>query len=220
MEEQEPVLVRLENIYKRFGSKVVLRNFSLLIHPGGNTLIQGPSGSGKTTILRVILLLEKVNSGTIWYNETDVTKYAGQFLQASRVAKLQIGYVSQNLDLWAHLRVEENIGLPLRLRGVRAEDVEAKISDVLRALGIWEERRAYPAFLSGGQRQRVAIARSLVHSPSILLLDEIVSNLDRDNAQKVFRIMEEISAAGTTLVMVSHAKDVPGSLFETRVLLE
>lgn len=219
MGEQQPVLLRLQNIDKSFGKKAVLRNFDLSIRRGENTLIHGPSGSGKTTILRILSLLESVDRGHVWYNNTDVTAYATHYLQASRLARLQLGYVSQNLDLWPHLTVEENIGLALRLRGLKPNDVQGRIDDVLIALGVWDERLAYPAFLSGGQRQRVALARSFVQLPDVLLLDEIVSNLDQDNANKVFEALRHITGNGATLVLVTHSPNVPDVMFTTRVVI-
>jgi ABC-type lipoprotein export system ATPase subunit len=219
MEGSSTILLTARNINKSFGTKIILRDFSIEVEAEKNIHISGPSGSGKTTLLRIMALLDRTNGGMIWYRDRDVTSYALSPYVAQALAGICIGFVSQDNDLWPHLTVSENIQIPLRLKGIPVAAVEAATAQVLKALGLECERDNYPAELSGGQRQRCAIARCLVHRPDVLLLDEVTANLDNENVRKVMAAIETAATLGATLVLVSHRTALPTDLFVKRILL-
>lgn len=212
--QAETPLLRLATVTKILGRHKVLDRISIDISRGSSVLIQGPSGCGKTTILRCAALLEKIDEGQIVFKGRTVLA-AGAKPHPDRDVRLKISMVFQHLHLWPHLTVLENITLPLRLLGASDVSANEKALSVLGLLNISEKKDEYPLSLSGGQQQRVALARALVHSPDLLLLDEITSNLDVESAGRVLHAVEEIWRRGTAVVIVSHANFIPTPLKQT-----
>ena len=196
------VLLRLENIQKKIAGNTILDNVSLTLDRGESLLIRGKSGCGKTTLLRCIALLEQIDRGQILFDGKVVSEKGG--LDRAK-HKPEIGMVFQQLYLWPHLTVLDNVSLPLHLsQGGHKKLADGLAIEKLEQLGVIGKETAYPHQLSGGQKQRVALARALVHSPSLLLLDEITANLDPETASVVLGIIEKIVLSGTTVVMISH----------------
>jgi polar amino acid transport system ATP-binding protein len=196
------VLLRLENIQKRIAGNTILDNISLKLDRGESLLIRGKSGCGKTTLLRCIALLEQIDRGQILFDGKVVSEKG--VLDRTK-HKPEIGMVFQQLYLWPHLTVLDNVSLPLHLRqGGHKKLADGLAIEKLSQLGVIGKETAYPHQLSGGQRQRVALARALVHSPSLLLLDEITANLDPETASVVLELVEKIIISGTTVIMISH----------------
>lgn len=212
-------LIELRGVCVSFDARLVLSNLSVCVQQGRHTLVSGSSGSGKTTLLRVMALLEAVDQGQVFYRTTDVTGLGYHPEIGQRLAALRIGLVSQTLDLWPHLTVERNISLSILLQGRSQSHAKQLAERALLSLGIAEHGEKYPAELSGGERQRAAIARSIVHQPSVLLLDEITANLDAPNAQRVFKALIAVADQGTTIVMVSHQSNMPTDLFSNHLQL-
>lgn len=212
MQTRQDILVAARGISKQFGSRTVLSHISVEIAADRHILISGPSGSGKTTLLRLLALLDKPEDGAIWYRDMNVTSYTHSPQAAQRAAGIQIGYVSQDRDLWPHLTVGENVELALRLTHTSAEIIADRAASALESLGLAAERDKYPPELSGGQRQRSAIARSLVHRPEVLLLDEITASLDAENVRKVMAAVEVAVEQGATIALVSHLRSLPTDL--------
>ena len=207
--------MRLDKVVKKYGSSYVLKNISLSVFENTSLLIEGPSGCGKTTLLRCMALVEKINEGYIEFLGRRVSSPDNP-PPPERDVRLEIGMVFQHLYLWPHLTVLENVALPLRLVQKQPKRIaDEKAVRVLDMLDISEKREEYPSRLSGGQQQRVAIARALVHSPKLLLLDEITSNLDRAASERVLEAIESVWHRGTTIVLASHQADrIPKSLKE------
>ena len=196
------VLLRLENIQKKIAGNTILDNVSLTLDRGESLLIRGKSGCGKTTLLRCIALLEQMDRGQILFDGKVVSEKG--VLDRTK-HKPEIGMVFQQLYLWPHLTFLDNVSLPLHLsQGGHKKLADGLAIEKLEQLGVIGKETAYPHQLSGGQRQRVALARALVHSPSLLLLDEITANLDPETASVVLGIIEKIVLSGTTVVMISH----------------
>lgn len=205
-------LMRLDHVSKSYGTHVIFENFSLDIKKGDSVLIQGPSGCGKTTLLRCMALLEPIDKGCIKFEGRRIL-IAGAKAEPDRHVRLAIGMVFQHLYLWPHLTVLENISLPLRLASHLSNgQAEAKAREVLGLLNIADKKDEYPIRLSGGQQQRVALGRALVHAPKLLLLDEITANLDPATSARVLDAVEAIWKRGTTIVLASHAAQIPESL--------
>ncbi len=194
-------MINVQNLYKKFGSNLVLNDISATIKQGQVVSIIGPSGSGKSTFLRCLNLLETPTSGTILINGTDLTA-KGADLHKSRQ---QIGMVFQHFHLFPHLTVLENLTYaPIKVKGLKRSDANDKARLLLAKVGLSDKAAAYPSSLSGGQKQRVAIARALAMEPALLLFDEPTSALDPEMVKEVLDVMKDLAKSGMTMVVVTH----------------
>ena len=188
----------LENVSKAYATGVAaVRNVSLDIRDGEFMILLGPSGCGKSTTLRMIAGLETVTSGTI--------RIGDKIVNDVDPADRNIAIVFQNYALYPHMTVAQNLGFGLRLRGIERMEIDRRIADIARMLGIGELLGRKPAQLSGGQRQRVALGRALVREPQAFLLDEPLSNLHAKlRASMRTELIKLHRAVGTTIVHVTH----------------
>lgn len=194
-------MIKVQNLYKKFGSNLVLNDISATIRQGEVVSIIGPSGSGKSTFLRCLNLLEKPSSGTIVINEIDLTA-KGADIHKSRQ---QIGMVFQHFHLFPHLTVLENLTYaPIKVKGLKRLEANDKARQLLAKVGLSDKAAAYPSSLSGGQKQRVAIARALAMEPELLLFDEPTSALDPEMVKEVLDVMKDLAKSGMTMVVVTH----------------
>nr|MDT0659762.1 ABC transporter ATP-binding protein [Micromonospora sp. DSM 115978] len=198
--------VTVTNLVKRFGPTTVLEQVSFTVKDGEFFTLLGASGCGKSTTLNCIAGLEQPTGGAITVGTTTFVDTAAKlFLPPER---RNLGMVFQSYALWPHMSIEANLALPLKLRKVRRQDREARIGEALEKVGLTKLRGRYPHQLSGGQQQRVALARALVYSPTVLLLDEPLSNLDaklREQARAWLKRLQE--DLGITTVYVTHDQD-------------
>ena len=179
-----------------------LRSLDLHVREGEFVAVTGPSGSGKTTFLNIAGLLETFTGGQYILDGQDVRGMSDD--ARSKLRNQKIGFIFQSFNLIPDLNLFDNVDVPLRYRGMTAADRKARIEDALSRVGLGSRMKHYPAELSGGQQQRAAIARALAGSPRLLLADEPTGNLDSQMARGVLELLEEINAAGTTIVMVTH----------------
>jgi len=194
-------LVQLAGVNKFFGEQQVLQDINLDVFPGEVVVVVGPSGSGKSTLCRCVNRLETVTSGTITIDGAPLPA-EGRALARLRA---DVGMVFQSFNLFAHRTALQNITLgPVKVRGVRRADAEARGRDLLERVGLGGKADAYPAQLSGGQQQRVAIARALAMDPKVILFDEPTSALDPEMIQEVLDVMTGLADAGMTMVVVTH----------------
>ena len=162
--------IKIENLTKAYGNNTVIENLNLEIKKGERLVLLGPSGCGKSTILRMIAGIEDITSGSIYFDDHNVTNLsAGQ---------RNVAMVFQNYALYPHMSVENNITYALKRNKIDKQDIESRLSNVLRILELEHLRKRKPKDLSGGQRQRVALARAVVKNSQYFLLDEPLSNLD------------------------------------------
>ncbi len=231
MNPEDKPLLRLRGIRKSFGQLEVLKGIDLDVRTGEVVSIIGASGSGKSTFLRSINAIETANAGTMEFDDFrfDFAPGAAGHPTARQLQALRshIGMVFQSYNLWPHMTVLQNvIHAPVRLRGLpRAEAIE--IADaLLRRIGLYEKRDAYPSRLSGGQQQRVAIARALAMKPKLMLFDEVTSALDPELVHEVLTLMASLAADGMTMLLVTHeisfARDVSSRVlfFDQGVIAE
>ncbi len=167
------IAAALKNVDKHFGDTRILNNISMEFKDGKLTCLLGSSGSGKTTILRLLAGLEKPDTGEIYINGKMVGKNDNILLPARQ---RQIGFIFQNLALWPHMTVYENIAFGMRIKKI--PNMETKIEELLDFFNLRGMGKRYPAMLSGGQQQLAAIARSLALNPKILLMDEPLASID------------------------------------------
>jgi len=196
-----PSIVKAANLSKTFGSLQVLDNVSAEVDQGQTVVLVGPSGSGKSTFLRCLNLLEPIDSGSIVFDGRDITHLGKQAF----LARLEIGMVFQNFELFPHLTALENIILaPMRVKGVARAEAVATAQALLAKVRIPEKADFYPDELSGGQQQRVAIARALAMKPKMMLYDEPTSALDPEMIKEVLDVIQTLSREGMTSVVVTH----------------
>ncbi|HWI23541.1 MAG TPA: ABC transporter ATP-binding protein [Lysobacter sp.] len=179
-----------------------LRSLDLHVKEGEFVAVTGPSGSGKTTFLNIAGLLETFTGGTYVLDGEDVSGLSDD--ARSKLRNRKIGFIFQSFNLIPDLNLFDNVDVPLRYRGMSAAERKSRIEESLAKVGLGSRMKHYPAELSGGQQQRAAIARALAGSPRLLLADEPTGNLDSQMARGVLELLEEINAAGTTIVMVTH----------------
>lgn len=187
------------------GSLDVLSGVNMTIADGETVAIVGPSGSGKTTLLILLAGLEKPSGGTIEFGGEDIVALDGDSL--ADIRRDQLGIVFQSFHLVPSLTALGNVSLPVEIGG--HENARDKARDLLRRVGLEDRAHHYPSQLSGGEQQRVAIARSLVHSPGLLLADEPTGNLDIHTGAQIIELLFELSAeTGSTMVLVTHDNEV------------
>ncbi|MBW3636467.1 MAG: sulfate/molybdate ABC transporter ATP-binding protein [Armatimonadetes bacterium] len=192
--------ITIRDITKRYGAFTALQNVSLEVPQGKLVALLGPSGSGKTTLLRVIAGLEAPDSGSVLYEQDDVTQRAAK--------ERNVGFVFQHYALFGHMTIFENIAFGLRVRKWKNDAVRERVTELLRLIQLEGLEKRLPSQLSGGQRQRVALARALAASPQMLLLDEPFGALDAkvraDLRRWIRQLHDEIHM---TSVFVTHDQE-------------
>jgi putative ABC transport system ATP-binding protein len=203
-------VIRLSEITRvfRMGDQEVraLNAVTLDIASGEYVSIMGPSGSGKSTLLNVVGLLDRPDSGRYELDGTNVTELSET--ERARVRREKIGFVFQSFHLVPRLTAAENIELPLILEGIAVDQRKSRVEAALDAFDLRDRARHRPAELSGGQRQRVAIARATILRPTALLADEPTGNLDHRIGAEVMALLETLNQAGTTLIVVTHDREL------------
>ena len=207
----EHVVVKAEEVRKRFGRLEVLKGVSLNVAKGETVCVIGPSGSGKSTFLRCINHLEKIDGGRIEVNGHLIgyREKNGKLVEDSdrNIAKqrCEVGMVFQRFNLFPHKTALENIAeAPVKVRGEAKERAVKVAEELLARVGLADKRDVYPGKLSGGQQQRVAIARALAMNPSLMLFDEATSALDPEMIGEVLDVMKVLAREGMTMIVVTH----------------
>lgn len=192
--------VSIKDVWMAFGKNAVLKGVNLDIEEGEFVTILGPSGCGKTTLLRILAGLYKPTRGDVFFGDKRVTDMPPW--------ERNVGLVFQDYALWPHMTVYENIAYGLKLRKVRKEEEKERVKQVASLLGIEDLLNRYPYQLSGGQQQRVALARAIIINPSVLLLDEPLSNLDAKIRVSVRTEIRKLQKSlRTTTVYVTHDQE-------------
>lgn len=195
------MLLKLENINKKFGKKEVLKDISFEVHDKEIVAIVGPSGSGKSTLLRCINMIEPPTSGLIKYNKYNIMK---KNIDINKY-RMNVGMVFQQFNLFSHLTVIENITLvPIKLGLLTKEKAYKKGEKLLNDIGLLTKENEKPINLSGGEQQRVAIVRALMMEPKLLLFDEPTSSLDPQMTREVLELIKKIATTGMNMMIVSH----------------
>ncbi|MEJ5300835.1 MAG: ATP-binding cassette domain-containing protein [Thermodesulforhabdaceae bacterium] len=200
-------IVYAENLYKRYpGGNWIFEDVNFSLHAGDFLFLLGSSGSGKTTLIKVISGQETFDKGTVLVAGKNLKKlYPNKIHQWRR----HIGIVFQDFRLLMDLSVEENIALPLVVIGFSKEEIQKRVSAVLRLIDLELKRKTKCRFLSGGERQLVAIGRAIVHSPMLILADEPTGNLDDDHAKRILKLFSAFHKRGQTLIVATHDRRLP-----------
>ena len=200
-------ILKVEKIEKYYGNKdnitKAIDNISYRVDKGEFVGIMGPSGSGKTTLLNCISTIDTVTTGNIIINDKDITKMKSKQLENFR--KDELGFIFQDFNLLDTLTAYENIALALTIQGVKPREIDTKIKNVAKSLGILEVLNKYPYQMSGGQKQRVASARAIVTNPSLILADEPTGALDSKSSRLLLDSFEKLNKdLEATILMVTH----------------
>ncbi len=202
--------IEVDRVSKSFGERVVINQLSLRIERSERVVLFGPSGCGKTTILRLLAGLEVPEQGSIRIDGRVVASSGKNLVPPE---KRDLGMVFQDLALWPHMTVQQNLMFGLNARRVQKREADARVREMLQRVGLEHRNDAKPHELSGGEQQRVALARALVSRPSILLMDEPLSSLDDERKRTIASDLLGLqSQLGFTLIYVTHDRDETGLL--------
>ena len=211
------LLLSIRNLTKRYGDKTILESLNLDLHKGEVVVILGPSGSGKSTLLRCVNGLEEKQGGSI------VMDGAGEFGKDLpwEAARQKVGMVFQSYELFAHMNVIDNILLgPLKVQGRSRAEAEAQADKLLKRVGLYERKTAYPRELSGGQKQRIAIVRALCMNHEAILLDEITAALDPEMVREVLDVVLELAREGMSMLIVTHEMEFAAKVADRIIFMD
>ena len=199
----DKVLIKVTDLKKHYngGEIKALDGVSIDINEGEVIVIIGPSGSGKSTLLRSLNLLEHPTSGSIVFDDVEITDPKTNI----NLHRQKMGMVFQHFNLFPHMTIMKNLTIaPIKLLKMEKEVAEKKALELLDRVGLKDRADAYPSQLSGGQKQRIAIVRSLCMSPEVMLFDEPTSALDPEMVGEVLDVMKELANEGMTMAVVTH----------------
>jgi cell division transport system ATP-binding protein len=209
-------MIRFDQVTKQFSDdSYALRDVSFTINPGEFVLLTGPSGSGKTTIMRLLTREYIPSEGEITFEEIPLSEIGRSRIHLHR---RKIGVVFQDYKLLTELNVWENIALALNIIGKNQDEVEARVTDLLRLVNLTEKAFLFPSQLSGGEAQRVSIARALATGPNVIFADEPTGNLDPETSLSIARLLKKINELGTTVLFATHDVSVLQALPNERNL--
>lgn len=212
------LMIEFKNIYKRYKNGVVaLKDINLKINKGDFIFLVGASGAGKSTLIKLLLKEIDPTKGKLYLERRNITK-----LHRRRVPYLRrkIGVVFQDFRLLPKKTVSENIAFALEIIGTPKRRIRTQVSMILGIVGLSKKRDMKPHQLSGGEKQRVSIARAMINNPKILIADEPTGNLDPETAWEIMKILRQINRRGTTVIMVTHDKEIVDIMQERVVELK
>lgn len=212
-------MIEMRNVRKVYcsGKKIALDGVDFYVDDGEFVFVVGPSGSGKTTLMKLITGEVRPTSGKVIVNDFNMAKIRRHKLPKVRRT---LGVVFQDFRLIDNLSVYDNVAFAMRVVGARNRDIRKRVPYVLQLVGLEDVARRLPRELSGGEQQRVAIARALVNNPRMIIADEPTGNLDPVRALELMLLFEKINEMGTTIVVVTHAKELVNALDKRVVVIE
>ncbi len=210
-------MIEFTNVTKRYQSIVALDDVTVKIQKGDFVFLVGPSGAGKSTFVKLILKEIDADRGTIMVRGENVTRMKARQIPGLR---RNIGIVFQDFRLLPKKTVYENVAFAMEIIHQKRRVIRRTVPQVLGMMGILEKAHQYPDELSAGEQQRVAIARAIVNKPKILIADEPTGNLDPDTAWEIMQLLDLINQKGTTILMVTHAKDIVDRMAKRVIAIE
>jgi len=208
-------MLLFDKVSKKYNENITaLEDVGFKVEDGEFLFLVGPSGAGKTTLVRLLIREEVPSSGSIFFKEIEVPKIPNKLLPTYRQ---KLGIVFQDIKLLANKTLEENINFALDILGKEDKEIKETTDYLLETVGLQDRRDLFPQQLSGGEQQRGAIARALANNPELFVADEPTGNLDPDNAFQVLEILKKINKGGTTVMVISHDREIVNQM-KTRVL--
>ena len=208
MTDKKQIIYEVKHLQKSFGNVEVLKDINMKIENGEVCTIIGPSGSGKSTLLRCLNLLEKPTGGELWFEGKRVNEKTDV-----KMLRRDVGMVFQSFNLFPMFTALENVMYaPIHIKKMPKSQAREEGMELLAKVGLENRADYYPGELSGGQQQRVAIARALITHPSVIFADEPTGNLDPENSWEIMKLLEEINESGTTVVVVTHNREIVNAM--------
>lgn len=210
-------MIRFEKVTKRYGNDIALRNLNLHIEKGEFVFLVGPSGAGKSTFIKLLSHETVPDEGKVFVDGIEVNR-----LKKSKIPYLRrkLGIVFQDFRLLPNKTAFENVAFALEVMEVSRTEIKQKVHNALELVNLTAKANQLPANLSGGEQQRVAIARALVNRPVVLIADEPTGNLDPVTAQTIMQLFNHINHLGTTIIMVTHAKELVNRMHKRVLTIE
>lgn len=210
-------MIKFRNVSKYYDDVRAVKKINLHISAKEFVSIVGQSGTGKTTLIKLLTAEEQPDEGKIIIGEWDITNIRSF---EKPLLRRQIGTIFQDFKLLPKKTLYENVAFALEVCGEGGRKIRKIVPQILKIVGLYEKMHRYPQQISGGEAQRVAIARALIHRPKILIADEPTGNLDSINTKEIIDLLVRINEIGTTVLLVTHNKDVVNSLHKRVVTLE
>jgi len=198
-------VIRFEGVTKMYGSNIGLKDATINIEKGDFVFLVGPSGAGKSTLIKLVLKEIEPDEGEIFIDEKNITYLSNREIPALRRS---IGMVFQDFRLLPHKTVFENVAFAMEVLHSTQRSIRRQVPQILSIMGIGDQGEKFPMELSAGEQQRVAIARAVINNPMMLIADEPTGNLDPDTAWEIMKLINQINRRGTTVLMVTHAKEI------------
>ncbi|MCR5181503.1 MAG: cell division ATP-binding protein FtsE [Clostridia bacterium] len=202
-------MITFDHVTKMYSSNVGLDDVSVKIDKGEFVFLVGPSGAGKSTFIKLMLKDIDVDSGEIYVGDYHVNKLSNRLIPQYR---RKVGTVFQDFKLLPKKTAYENIAFAMEVLHKPAKQIRKQVPQILSLVGIADKADKYPSELAGGEQQRVAIARAIVNNPHVLIADEPTGNLDPATAWGIMDLLNQINLRGTTVLMVTHAKDIVNNM--------
>ena len=204
-------MIDFEHVSKEYkkGGKLALEDVNFHVDDGEFVFLLGHSGAGKSTLLKLILREEVPSEGKVLVDGRDVARMRRRQIPYLR---RQMGIIFQDFRLIPSMTVYENIAFAMHVTNIGRKQIKERVGYMLELVHLEDKANVYPEFLSGGEQQRVALARALVNNPSILLADEPTGNLDPNNSWEIMKLLEEINESGTTVVVVTHNREIVNAM--------
>ena len=207
-------MITFDHVTKKYRTNIGLDDVSVHINKGDFVFLVGPSGAGKSTFIKLILKEIDADEGTIQVGDFEVTSLSNREIPMFR---RKVGTVFQDFRLLPKKTVFENVAFAMEVLHKSPRQIRKQVPQILSLVGISDKAHKYPDELSAGEQQRVAIARAIVNNPTVLIADEPTGNLDPNTAWEIMDLLDQINLRGTTIVMVTHAKDI-GDKMKKRVI--
>ena len=210
-------MITFDHVTKKYRTNIGLDDVSVHINKGDFVFLVGPSGAGKSTFIKLILKEINADEGTIKVGDYEVNKLSNREIPKFR---RKVGTVFQDFRLLPKKTVFENVAFAMEVLHKTPRQIRKQVPQILSLVGISDKAHKYPDELSAGEQQRVAIARAIVNNPTVLIADEPTGNLDPDTAGEIMDLLDQINLRGTTIVMVTHAKDIVDKMQRRVIAIE
>lgn len=210
-------MITFDHVTKKYRTNIGLDDVSVHINKGDFVFLVGPSGAGKSTFIKLILKEIDADEGTIRVGDFEVTSLSNREIPMFR---RKVGTVFQDFRLLPKKTVFENVAFAMEVLHKSQRQIRKQVPQVLSLVGISDKAHKYPDELSAGEQQRVAIARAIVNNPAVLIADEPTGNLDPATAWEIMDLLDQINLRGTTIVMVTHAKDIVDKMKKRVIAIE